>query len=743
MSMLNHPSHIVNDAALRFWAWLSVHRKTKILLMVLAVCSLCQFVNTTQATAADDGDSSNATYGLPLSKTTDTHGVSLGKYSELPIDNGNLTHPKRSARSSVISFLWSGYTFVVYLLIALTKYILEFSWLDWLASPVILVANSLNTVLDRTGLAVFGLTVTALVVAVCWVVGRRATAIVTFFVAALFFALAQTPMGNPSTQIQSWVSQAAHYGKDAGNATISQGDGDTSYGDPVSGALVDLTVRNPALAISFGSEFPDKCDKAFDKAAKSDNDAEKIRKDVNKCDDAVKNANETDSYGFLVYYAQAGLSTLGVMCLLGVADFFILKESVMALLGAIGTLAKSHFAAYPGMQSVFLNSLFMVLLNVSLIGVYIWFLGMYLWGIGAVADAMGAGMILMNSLIFGLAVLILAICFLIMKARGKKLSKFLANKLGSFGAGQRAQLKPTRMERAKQMTTSSATQGGKRLARHGARRVIRHQVAKRGVQATAAAATGGATLAGQAAFMAGGLAAENLMMRRRGGKPAASGGFRDADPASHLRDESGAVPMGGPSPNRAGSGLAKTSEQGPAPTPAQAAPVHTEPTAAETGQPNTAPAPTPNSGNLTPRASTPNRSALATTPVGTGPVSAGPSGQAETGPKQGQPVAPVVPPVENPGPSSPLPQSGVKRRTGTLENSASRTEPVQRQAASRAGQYGTLRVHRNGRITPVVAGELVEEVPSTATRMHRRGGVYTTAPSRMRRSTSGGGNNAA
>ena len=54
--MLAHPSHIVNDAALRFWVWLSVHRKTKILLMVIAVCSLCQFINATQVSAADDGD---------------------------------------------------------------------------------------------------------------------------------------------------------------------------------------------------------------------------------------------------------------------------------------------------------------------------------------------------------------------------------------------------------------------------------------------------------------------------------------------------------------------------------------------------------------------------------------------------------------------------------------------------------------------------------------------------------------
>lgn len=223
MTMMTVSATPAQDAMLRAWIWLSFHKKTRILLMVIATCFVCQMVNATMAQAADEeaGGMQQNTYWLPLNNVTDTHGVPVGSYTELPLDYGNLTHPTRSMRGILMRLAWMGYTVGVYGTLAAANFVLSLEWIDWILSPFILLANSVQGLLDSTGIVGLGIFVAAVVIAWGMIRGRIGAAILEAAIVALFVGLVSMPIANPSDQIRSWVGTSANYGTEVGSLAVS------------------------------------------------------------------------------------------------------------------------------------------------------------------------------------------------------------------------------------------------------------------------------------------------------------------------------------------------------------------------------------------------------------------------------------------------------------------------------------------------------------------------------------------
>ena len=99
------------------------------------------------------------TYWLPLGDVTDSHGVPVDQYTELPLDYGQSVYVTRQIRGVLMRIAWMGYTLVTYALLALCDFILSLEWLDWVLAPLTLLANSLQGVLDRAGIIGLGIAI--------------------------------------------------------------------------------------------------------------------------------------------------------------------------------------------------------------------------------------------------------------------------------------------------------------------------------------------------------------------------------------------------------------------------------------------------------------------------------------------------------------------------------------------------------------------------------------------------------
>lgn len=504
-----------DDALLRMWAWLSVHRKVRAALIAWCVLTVCWFVNTTNAHATmalDNG--SLETFSLPIGHVTDTSGVPIGAYAELPLDYGRLTYPARLIRGVILGFAWTVYTFVVFTLLAFVEFILSFMWLDWLASPIVLLTNSIDATLGRMGLVGLGLSVTALVVALAVMRGRKGTAVVEILMVAVIAGLIATPLGNPVSYLtgeQSIVKDSSEFGQQLGDATVMDagagGDGaaDTEgedSGGPISAELVDMAVRSPAQMISFGTELEGRCADVWDETAQDDGaDTERLRKQVLRCDSDLKAANETDSWQALGFYLMNWVGVIGLFFLIGVFGFFILKDVMLALLGCINVVVRGYLAVFPGGgRYAFFNALSQLSVNVVMIALYIWALSAYLWLIGEITSSIGVLPLMLGSGFMGLVIIVMTVTFFLMKRRTKKVGETIARALSRTGLNSAPEPKQRRPSHLGRKAVDMGGAGAKHLAKKAlVRRAATAGLAATGVGAVAATAMTAAPAAARAA----------------------------------------------------------------------------------------------------------------------------------------------------------------------------------------------------------------------------------------------------
>lgn len=560
MSMDKVSSTPAQDALLRAWIWLSFHRKTRFVLAVIFVCFVCQLTNSTMAMAADDDDDTTAlnTYLLPLESITDTHGVPLGKYTELPLDYGQGTYIVRTIRGVLFRFGWMTYTVFVYAILSLCNFILSLEWVDWVLSPFILLANTIQGLMASTGIIGLGIFIAALTIAWGLARGKMGAAMLEIAIVAVFVGIVASPLANPSDQIRSWITTSSTYGTEAGSqAVLGTETGAVLSTNPVSGQIVDIAIRNPALMSSFGSILEgDACSEKFDALAKEGKKTETIRKAVLDCNKALKPANETDSFTIFAFLAMASVSTGGLLALVVVFVIFIIKDVLLAGLGLINTVLRAHLAIFPGGgRQAFVNAFLQLLINVVMVGAYIFMLSLYLWMVGKLYTALGGAVMLIGNLIFGLLLLSLAITFWQMKRQGKSLAKRLAKTLSGSPMNRATDLKPSAFSKG----ASQAASMGKSAVGQQMRNVAMRKALSMGAVAATAAATGGASVAATR-VAATGMHMAGHMRNRAGAKsaPSAAIGALSKAPQSSpsnllaiapvnpdaMRDKNGSIPMG-------------------------------------------------------------------------------------------------------------------------------------------------------------------------------------------------------
>lgn len=519
-----------DEFMLRVWVWLSVHRRVRMALAAWCVLTLCWFVNVTIANAAEMDMSSGVTgtFMLPLGHLTDTSGVPLHRYSELPIRPGNATTPVQLIRAIVLNILWAFYAVCVFLVLAILEFILSFMWLDWLASPIGLIANSLDGILGQFGLVGLGLSVTAVTVAFAVLRGRKGSALVEVLVVSAVVGLIATPMGNPINELtgeESVLKQSAAYGAELGQGTTQDasegedgGGSDDEAGVGVSSGLVDMTLRAPAQMISFGQELEGECKTAFDEAAKDPGvDTEKWRKKVISCDKGVKEANETSSFTAFGFYFMNWFSLIGLVVLIVVLVFFLIKDVLMALFGSINVIIKGYLAAFPGpARFAFFNAFMQVVVNVVMIAIYVWALHIYLWIINMVARSMAVAPLMLVAMFFGFVVIVMAVTFFLMKGQAKKAGKKLSEVMSNMGLNRAAEPKPGKISMLGNAAGAAGLSAAGRAGKSGLKSAGRKLLASRAVAGAAGVATGGAaTMA-----MTGAAAATSAARKARAAKAA-------------------------------------------------------------------------------------------------------------------------------------------------------------------------------------------------------------------------------
>lgn len=724
------------DALLRAWIWLAQHPKLRIALAVAIVCTISSFINETTAGAAEDvnGAGSRDTFFFPLGGVTDSHGVGVDKYTTLPLDYGRATYPQRLIRGILMRIVWMGYTLCIFSILSLCRFILDFGWLDWLLSPFILLANTLSGILEQTGIVGLGVAVSALVISIAWLRGRMGTGIIQLVMVGLVLGLISTPMGNPSAHIKSWVSTASDYGTEAGNATVKAGSGTEATKDPVSGQIVDLALRRPYLTMSFGSDLEgDKCSSQFDDKAKGKTDAEGIRKSVLGCDSKFKSANETDTYDIFAVWAMFALATNGLLTLIVVFITFILKDAIMAAFGAVNVVLRAHLAVFPGgARQSFFNSLLQVVVNVVMIGVYIWMLTTYLWMMKSVTAALGAANVMIGNLLFGAVMTIMAVSFFLFKKRTKKIAERLAETFGNLGrGGASTPVKPSAFRQTMGNGFKAAARSGTRATgRHFKRKLATQAVSKAAVTATGAAASGGTTLlAGIAAQRVASAGWANAGHRFKSSqseqgnaqKPSSSqdstspwtsgpkampAGVSHRQNPDRLRDHNGALPMGGPENNEQSvEGTNDSQTQQHSPTPATS--LNTGHGAIPMGSNQPAPA-----GNKEPATGQETNSQPSDTRAQNTDTRSRSAAAAGTGAGSHR--------LGRPEPQTSTAASGTQAGGATTGGHHAGMGPDQTRQETRprrtlpAGQYGSMRVNRDGTTNRVLHGEVVKEIPAGA-----------------------------
>lgn len=422
------------ELSLQLWKWLTLHPKTKTLLLITALCTICNFINIETALAEDGGQSVKTMY-LPVDHITDSHGVPISSYVQLPLDYGNATHPMRSARAFVISLLWSIYVMATFIMISTVDFIVGLSWLDWILSPLILLANSVQVTTAKLIIIPTALTLSALAGAILWMRGHKSTALIEVSVAVLISAFAASPIANPInyfTGNNGAIQQSAEYGTEIGNVLTSNEE--NTNASPISAPIIDVTLRTPAQVLSFGKKLDGECEVTFNEKATAGEEPEDIRKAINKCDDVAKANNETDSLIVLAFFFVFAVGFVGLWLIVLVLLFFILKDALFAALNAINVIWRFPLAVMPwGTRYGLYNSFSQMSLNVAVVGISIAVTAIYLWLYARFTELTGGTFMIYQNFILGVIALAMAYTLFKMKKSGKNLGQQLSKRLSQLG----------------------------------------------------------------------------------------------------------------------------------------------------------------------------------------------------------------------------------------------------------------------------------------------------------------------
>lgn len=294
---------------------------------------------------------------LNFIRAVDSRGISLWQY-EMSLDRGGVTDPGKFFWSLLIDLGWEAYRASLAIVIWLTDWILGFSWLATISTPVLALSDSLTGMVARFGLTAV-LTTAAAVVAVSWMArGRWALGLFELATTLIVASLAVGALASPVQSIagqDGLLMQSRDLGLSVANGLASNGqqvDADPARMQATTTALLtDTFIRVPAQLMNFGAVIDGgSCESAYDKVLKdgpygTDSD---IRDAIKDCDEELGTYAENPSVGqvmSLVVLAPATLLILIFAMLLGGS---VLLAAVYALYQGLKAIVTLVTGLLPG-----------------------------------------------------------------------------------------------------------------------------------------------------------------------------------------------------------------------------------------------------------------------------------------------------------------------------------------------------------------------------------------------------------
>lgn len=254
---------------------------------------------------------------------TDSRGLSAWDY-EMSINRGGITSPDKLVWSIFVDLSWQGYRAVCAVVLWFLDWVLSFSWVTTVATPLLVVGDAMQAVVNGIGLVPALLTISA-VVAVLWMArGRWATGIWELGMALVIASLASGVFAQPVRMVagpEGLIVQANQAGQQLA-AELATGEAAGMSPDELraqqTGMLVDTFIRQPTQMINFGQVLDGTmCEADYNDvvaAGPYGNDSD-IRDRMKDCDEALHEYAENPSAGMAlgsVMFFPAGFVVLAL-----------------------------------------------------------------------------------------------------------------------------------------------------------------------------------------------------------------------------------------------------------------------------------------------------------------------------------------------------------------------------------------------------------------------------------------------
>ncbi|SHN88992.1 hypothetical protein SAMN05660350_04984 [Geodermatophilus obscurus] len=483
-----------------------------------AIAAVGLWLWQTGTAQAADGTAGQAPGALRWIELADTRGISVWNY-ELSLDRGGVTSPGHLIWSFLLDLVWGIYRGCVVVAIWFLDWVISFAWLPVVAAPVLVLGDSLQTIVDRFGVVpVFATAATA--VAVTWMArGRWSVGVFELVASPVIAALAVGVFADPVEQVAGdggliMATRDVGLQLSAGMANNGDvgGDADTMR-QQVTGTLVDTFIRMPTQMINFGEVLDGGgCEGAYDDVLRAgphggDDD---IRDAIGDCDanlgEVAANPGPGQFASAVIVSPAASLVMVFAIVLAGA----VMLAAVFALYQALRLIVTVVLAVLPGAArgSLWQTLADLVMALVTVVFAVV-FLTSYLVFIQGLFESSTAGAQGTMATFFLVDVMLAVGIILFWKGRAKlrkaadRLAAAMATRPGTGPTAlpARRQFNPTELYYKGRMTATAgrvAIDGGRALGRGSA-------ALGRGVGAAAASLTGVAgTLAAATAGWAAG-----------------------------------------------------------------------------------------------------------------------------------------------------------------------------------------------------------------------------------------------
>ncbi|GAA5036329.1 hypothetical protein GCM10023317_90250 [Actinopolymorpha pittospori] len=332
----------------------------------------------------------------------DSLGISLWNY-ELSLDRGGMTSPDKFFWASITDSCWGAYRSWCALSVWFLDWVLSFSWVTTIASPLLAVGDAMQEVVRSLGLVPTFLTLTALLAGLWMLKGRYAAAIWEVGIACVIAALASGVFAQPVEMIagkDGFVVKANQTGQELA-AELATGDAEGKTPEQLrkaqTGQLVDTFIRQPTQMINFGRIIDGtKSEGAYNEVIKGGpyGTESNIRDRVGDCDKALgdyaANPSSAMAIGSVVFMPAAFV----ILCMALILAGSVIAAAVWAMFQSLKAIITMVTGLLPsGSRGSLLLTVAETLVALLLIIFTSVFLGVFLLVIQAMfAGSSGASM---------------------------------------------------------------------------------------------------------------------------------------------------------------------------------------------------------------------------------------------------------------------------------------------------------------------------------------------------------------